>query len=327
MGWSVAQQFGLTYHRPQLSTKGYTLVTPTGGNSAYLIDMDGRFVHQWMFEGVRPGLAKLLPNGNLLVRGLDVSLLPAPPRDFTIPPPPFERHVRRLGANASLLREVDWDGNTVWEHQDIAVHHDFVRLPNGNTLFPLWVELPEDLTRQVRGGFKRPKEKLPPMLGDDIVEVDASGQEVWRASTWELLDPKKDPICPLENRWEWTHINSVDTNENGDVLFSCRDNSRVGIIDRSSGELTWKYGFPDTAHQHHASFVGQGNVQIFDNGMHRGAGMSTSKIIEVDPETDEVVWSYEGNPPAQFFSGHISGADRLPGGNVLICEGDVGASP
>lgn len=52
--------------------------------------------------------------------------------------------------------------------------------------------------------------------------------------------------------------------------------------------------------------------------------MSTSRVIEVNPETDEVVWTYEGNPPAQFFSGHISGAQRLGNGNVLICEGTSG---
>ena len=324
MGWSVAQQFGLTHHRPQLSYKGYTLVTPLQGDSSYLIDMDGLFVHRWSWPGVRPMQAKLLPNGNVLMMGVERSLLPPPPDDFTLDPPPFEQHVRRLGANGSILREVDWDGNVVWEHHDMAIHHDYSRLANGNTVYPAWVEMPDEAAKQVKGGVRRPREKLPKLLGDDIVEVDAKGNEVWRARTWEILDPKKDPICPLERRWEWTHINSIDTNEDGDVLFSCRQNSRVGIISRASGELTWKYGFPDTAHQHHATFVGDGNVQIFDNGMHRSNGMSTSRVIEVDPENDEVVWTYEGNPPAQFFSGHISGAQRLANGNVLICEGTSG---
>jgi len=326
MGWSISQKFGLTFHRAQLSNKGYTLVTPLSGDSSYLIDLDGRFVHRWVFDGVRPHMSKLLDNGNLLMMGVERDLLPPPSSDFTIEPPPFDRHLRRLGANCSVLQEITWDGEVVWEHRDIAMHHDFVRLENGNTIFPVWTEIPEDCAKQVKGGVRRPKEKLPPMLGDDVVEIDSSGNEVWRAETWKLFDPKKDPICPLETKWEWTHINSIDVNSEGTVLISCRNNSRVAAISRDNNDpkLTWKYGFPDTAHQHHATWVNDNQVQIFDNGMHRQTDMSTSRIIVVDPETNEVMWKYEGNPSAQFFSGHISGVTRLPNNNLLICEGTSG---
>ena len=326
MGWSINQKFGMTFHRPQLSSKGYTLITPLSGNASYLLDIDGRFVHKWVFETVRPHISKLLDNGNLLMMGVERSLLPPPPPDFTVDPPPFERHLRRLGANCSVLQEITWEGEVVWEHKDIAMHHDFVRLENGNTIFPVWREMPDAEAKQVKGGVKRPKEKLPVMLGDDIVEIDPKGKEVWRAETWKLFDPRKDPICPLETKWEWTHINSIDLNSDGDVLISCRNNSRVAIISRGTGdpEITWKYGFPDTAHQHHATWVDNNQVQIFDNGMHRQTDMSTSRVIVVDPQTSEVTWTYQGNPPAQFFSGHISGATRLPNQNVLICEGTSG---
>ena len=47
-------------------------------------------------------------------------------------------------------------------------------------------------------------------------------------------------------------------------------------------------------------------------------------VIEVDPDKDEIVWTYSGQPGPQLFSGHISGASRLPGGNVLLCEGTSG---
>ncbi len=323
MGWSVTQKFGLTFHRPQLSEKGYTLVTPMGSSSCYLLDMDGRFVHHWDLDDIRPICARLLENGKLLVVALERKYLPPIPVDQFKPQPPFEQHIRRLGANCSVIREVDWDGTVTWEHKETAVHHDVVRLPNGNTVFPVWVEMPPEVDKAVRGGYVRPKEKLPPLLGDDIVEIDAKGKEVWRAKTWQLFDPRKDPICPIDRRWEWTHINALDVNGDGDVLFSCRQNSRVAVVNRKSGEMTWKYGFPDTAHQHHATWLPNGNVQIFDNGMH-GLGLAASRVIEVDPKTNEIVWQYEGSPQQQFFSGHISGATRLAGGNTLVCEGTSG---
>ena len=52
--------------------------------------------------------------------------------------------------------------------------------------------------------------------------------------------------------------------------------------------------------------------------------MSTSKVIEVGREKSEVIWSYQGSPPEQFFSGHISDATRLPNQNTPVCEGTSG---
>lgn len=324
MGWSVDQPFGLARHQASLSYKGYTLVIPLGGDAVYLVDMDGLFVHRWRFDGFRPHKGELLDNGNLLLMGLDTSLQPAdPPPEVGAEPEPFEKRIRRLGANCSSIREVDWDGVTVWEHFDPAMHHDFKLTAGGNLVFPVWVEMPGDLTKAVRGGTRFPREKLPPMLGDDLLEIDRDGNEVRRVETWQRYDARWDPICPLEARIEWTHVNSVDVNAAGDIVISCRNNSRVSIFDLT-GEMTWNYGAPDTAHQHHATFLPNGNVQIFDNGMHRVRALSTSKVIEVDPTTDEVAWSYEGSPPEQFFSGHISGATRLPNDNTLVCEGTSG---
>lgn len=57
---------------------------------------------------------------------------------------------------------------------------------------------------------------------------------------------------------------------------------------------------------------------IFDNRT------ASSRVIEVNPETSQIVWSYEGQPGPQLFSGHISGVSSLPGGNILLCEGTSG---
>jgi len=286
--------------------------------------MDGRIVHRWRFSAIRPGYGKLLPNGNLLMRGVDVTFGPPTPIPFDQPPPPFDRHIRRLGAQATHLQEVDWDGNVVWEYAREGIHHDFLRLPNGNTLIPLWAELPPELARRVRGGAKpRPREQLPPMISDDIIEINPAGNEVWQVSLWQLLDPVKDPICPLETRWEWTHVNGLDLTRGGNIVFSCRQNSRVGIIERSSKTLLWKYGAPDLFHQHNATALPNGNIQIFDNGMHR-VGLPRSRVVEVNPKDNAVAWEFVSDPPEQFFSAHVSGAERLPGGNVLVCEGAPG---
>ncbi len=319
MGWSAFRKTGLTFHKPAASIKGYTLITPMSGNASYLIDMAGQVVHCWRFPQLRGFYARLTPAGTLLIMGTDASL--PPPNIPTDAVPTMDQNVRRIGGNATHLMELDWQGEVVWQYENPLMHHDWVRLPNGNTLVPEFVELPADVAKAVRGGYR--ERFMPPMLSDDFVESDPSGKEVRRVSLWKLLDPRRDPICDLERRLEWTHTNSLDVTPEGDILFSCRINSVVGLIDGESGALKWKYGFPNIAHQHHASVLRNGNVQIFDNGMHR-RGIPRSAIVEVNPKDSSTVWTYTANPEVQFLSGHISGAERMQGGNVLICEGASG---
>ena len=47
-------------------------------------------------------------------------------------------------------------------------------------------------------------------------------------------------------------------------------------------------------------------------------------MIELDPNTNQIVWEYRDNPYFNFYSSRISGARRLPNGNTLICEGAPG---
>ena len=123
-------------------------------------------------------------------------------------------------------------------------------------------------------------------------------------------------------RHEWSHANGIDVD--GDrLLLSLRNTHTVLILDRVKDAITWRYGWPKIAHQHNATFVDGGKVQIFDNGTHAPRSQ-VSSILEVDPATDEETWRYQANPREQFYSGHISGAQRLPNRSVLICEGTSG---
>jgi hypothetical protein len=134
------------------------------------------------------------------------------------------------------------------------------------------------------------------------------------------------------------------------VIISSRQTSVIAIINRD-GDVVWQLGpdFSDSPEeqaigqiigQHHAHFIppglpGAGNVMIFDNGGSSGYGApgaltasgsgiyarSTSRILEIDPVSLDVVWSYRA---PNFFSTNISGAQRLPNGNTLITEGAPG---
>ena len=66
------------------------------------------------------------------------------------------------------------------------------------------------------------------------------------------------------------------------------------------------------------------NIQVFDNGCQQRDAPSFSQVVEVDRQSKKVVWSYQATPILASYSFMISGAERLPNGNVLITEGATG---
>lgn len=79
------------------------------------------------------------------------------------------------------------------------------------------------------------------------------------------------------------------------------------------------------AQQHHHHQLPGGNILIFDNGSFRPASsVPYSRVLEIDPATQCVVWEYQDTPPQNFYSPYMSNAQRLHNGNTLISEGTFG---
>jgi outer membrane protein assembly factor BamB len=95
----------------------------------------------------------------------------------------------------------------------------------------------------------------------------------------------------------------------------------VVAVDRATGEVTWKWG--GARHQHSPVEAANGNILVFDNGVHR-SNVPRSRVVEVERESGKVAWSYEGDPPESFFSWNVSNAEELANGNVLVSEGAAG---
>ena len=306
MGWSQHHRNGLIYYAPQHSFRGYTLTTNVGGKWANLLNMEGQVCHRWhLNEGIE--YARLLPYGTLLART-------APAEDAG--------GAERIGGSSAALVELDWDGNVVWSYRNPLLHHDYQRLPNGNTLTLEFERISSELTAQVQGG-RRQDTDPEQMFGDVVKEIAPDGSTLHEWKSWEHLDPVEDVICPLEERREWTHGNSINLTADGHLLISFRLTSTIGIVDRGDGHFRWKWGPGEVYHQHHPTELPNGNVLLFDNGGHRPRS-TWSRALEVDPVTNRVEWEYRGDPPISFHSPNISSADRLPNGNTLICEGAPG---
>jgi hypothetical protein len=121
------------------------------------------------------------------------------------------------------------------------------------------------------------------------------------------------------------------------------------------GDLLYRYGNPRTYRagqssdrrlfgQHDAQWIppaapGEGNILVFNNGQGRPEGQYSSVdefIPPIDDEgtyflepgsaygPDELTWRYTAEDPFDFYAGYLSGVQRLPNGNTLICDGDHG---
>ena len=299
---------GLIAYDATCAQQGYTLFCPMfGDGSVYLIDMLGRIVHSWYLP-YRPGLyGYLLDNGHLLYSGKTMHGLRR-----------FDAWPRVKGG---VVLEVDWHGRVCWQVEQPDHHHDARLLRNGNVIMVCSSPLPNELTCRVEGG-QPGTETDGQMYGDYLLELTTAGQVVWEWRSWEHLEPTRHPITLQDRRAEWTHANSVAETPDGNLVVSFRNISTVVMIEKSTGNVIWRLGSPPLAQQHDPRPLENGNILIFDNGTHRRDHPAPhSRVIEVDPRTDAIVWEYSDTCLFDFFSPYISNAQRLPNGNTLICEG------
>ena len=302
---------GLTALDADQACPGYVLYTPMASpGDVYLIDTQGQVAHQWNMPHP-PGLyGYLLPNGNLFYGGKL--------RDET-----WDRFPSWKRFKGGVMLEADPQGNIVWEHRDPDHHHDARRTESGGAIYLNVARMDAAQAAQIKGGVAGSAPEG--MWADVIVEVDAQGRRIWEWRADQHLDPAQHIVTFNDLRDEWSHANTLAPLPDGRVLFSFRNTSTVGIIDQASDEIVWQIGYETLAQQHDPSMLPNGNVLIFDNGSHRrDAGLPYSRVIEIDPSSNEIVWEYRDNPAYNFFSPYISGARRLPNGNTLITEGMYG---
>jgi hypothetical protein len=295
----MAETSGVTVHKPDRCDSGPRLYSSRQTEAAHLIDIEGNELHQWSYEqGFTWHYAEMLTNGNLLAIIKEV--------EDEVP---------------GMVIELNWESSLVWQ-ADVPAHHDLQRLPNGNTLVVCreYVE-----NEDIREGI---------IKSDYIVELSPEGDVEWEwhidAHALEIAD-LIDVDFPREER-DWAHTNTVEslcTNKAaqndrvfraGNILTSPRNLDAICVVQKSSGRVLWAWGPGELDKQHMPTMLRNGNILIFDNGTER----SYSRIVEMDPIRNEVVWEYVAEPPESFFTGTRGASERLPNGNTFITDSNNG---
>jgi hypothetical protein len=274
-------------YRPHQSSAGYNLVLYRR-RVPLIVDMNGRVVHFW--PRIRAtGRVRLNRDGSLAVIGTD-----------------------------NLIKEYTWDGVLAWYFQlpdkhDLP-HHDLIRMRNGNYLILA-------LDRHSHNDY--------------LFEVDREGVVVWKwwfedhteaFANWDpdSVDPSHtNSIRELPpNRW---YDSGDERFRPGNILVSARNLNTIFIIDKTSGEVVWKYS-NGLDGQHEAVMVergmgGAGLVVVFNNGLENLFDYRRTTVQAIDPSTGEKVWEYG----SEFFFSSVGGtAQPLPGTSMLVTSSHGG---
>jgi len=289
---------GVVLHDRTAVHPGYSLYNFDSQRRALLVDMDGSTVHEW--NGPESGATwahvELANDGHLFVI-----------------------------ATREAVSKLDWNSNVVWT-VPVAGHHDLALAENGD----VYVLVVQERSIDVGG-------KQLTIKDNGVARISANGKvrktwwlyptlarhELFRQhiQRWTVPSPEKQkgPADPF-------HVNTLEILardrpglwRKGDLLIAIRNMNTLAVVSRASGRLIWHWGDGVLDHPHHPSLLDNGNLLVFDNGLRR----KSSRVLEIDPKSGDIVWRYEGSESAPFYSAYRGGCQKLANGNVLITESE-----
>lgn len=174
---------GLRENKPE-AFQGYTLFSPLLSGTTFLVDMSGEVVHRWETKSA-PMSVELLANGRLL----RMSRIDDNPVFFG-------------GGIGGRIQELDRDGKVLWDYvlsnENVCMHHDIERLPNGNLLAIAWEFLSRD--EAIARGRDPENTDGRGLWPDCVLEIrptrPSGGEIVWEWHVKDHLVQDRDPEKP-----------------------------------------------------------------------------------------------------------------------------------
>ena len=242
----------------------------------------------------------------------------------------YDRELRHYPDEKRFLMRLSWDGQLRWKTH-ITAHHDAEPTPDGKVsvlTFDYRVE-------QVNG--------QPLRVRDDVLTiVDEEGNATPFMSIWEATQSRGAVPFPLTKvpesyltslpSYDLFHTNTIEWMDQphllglhpiyrrGNCLMCFRHQDRIAVFDIRRKQAIWTWGRGVLSGPHDPRVLPNGNILLFDNGVSKSA----SRIVEVDPQTEEIVWQWSAPNPTDFFTLSKGSVQRLPNGNTLIANSDSG---
>jgi len=203
--------------------------------------------------------------------------------------------------------------------------HELLVLNNGHALIMAYDPQIVNMGPIVQGG-----DTAAVVIGLIIQEVDKYHNVVFQWRSWdhfEITDALHENL--LAHNIDAVHGNSIEVDNDGNIIISSRHLDEITKINRSTGSIIWRFGGLNNQftylndsipfhYQHAARRISNGNLTLYDNGNFHTPHYSRAAEYHLDEvnKTAELVWQYVPNP---IIFGNWGGyVQRLPGGNTLI---------
>lgn len=314
---------GVTIHDPQAAFPGYTFVTAyrDGAFGAILVDMDGKLLHEWKLPvheiWQRAGYEQPpMPDVDVAIHG--ARMLPGGDLILAV-------------AGYALVR-LDPCSKLVWS-LPVRAHHSVDVLPNGEILVPGTVvhTAPNPTWPRMRPGpagyFE--DQTVVRVSPDGKVLEEFSITDVIYASDWQgLLFAGRGSMYSMAEADPY-HMNDVEMLrpemaaafpmfKAGDLLVDLRNLQTMVVVDGETRRIKWSMTGPFFG-QHDPDWAPNGHIILFDNRITGPTPqLGYSKVLEIDPATREVVWSYDASDTEPFYTPIGGKVEWLPNGNILV---------
>ncbi len=206
----------------------------------------------------------------------------------------------RFGGDEILV--LDLYGNTIFKRnydqlKNPDVHHDFIRLPNGDFVTINRVKKTFDLSSL--GG-----DTNQVINGDGLTVMDIQGNVKWEWSCFSAINPLDYPfimdkplgrhLAPVD---DLLHANSVNLDTDGNYLMTFNRINQLWKIDSKTGKVYYKLGvngdvdmplegYTSGIHSVHINLNGE--IMVLDNGKANQQSRALSYIVDEKSKTATV---------------------------------------
>ncbi len=208
--------------------------------------------------------------------------------------------------------------------------HELVVLPDGGYYIFGKRAVVMDLSGVVPGGLPNAQ-----VIDGALQQFDSSGNLVFQ---WDALENYEisdvDDYVNLTNSViDFSHFNSIEIDNDGNLLLSARNLNEVTKINAVTGKIIWRFGgrnndfvFLNGAagfyRQHHVRRFSNGNISLFDNGNYLPVPVSSIVEYRLDEINRTAFQERRYIHPQKIFSATEGSVQELPNGNRLIGWGN-----
>lgn len=287
---------------------GLNLVMSGHAAEACLMEMDGTVVHRWSYR-----FTDAFPNAHV-------------PADQFHTQSWRRVHLLRDGGilaiyNGHGLIRLDKDSRLIWALSE-KCHHDLDVSADESTIYTLIQD--ERIDPSIHAS--------KPVLAEYIGFISSDGKLIRKIAVLDAF--RGSPYEPLLTRMppygDILHANTLELLDgpssphlsafkSGNLLTSFRHLDAIAVIDVSTEKIAWSLTGM-WRYQHEPSWLKNEHILLFDNQGIR----DKSRVLEIDPFTQQMHWEYRGSDSTPFFSSTSGACHRLDNGNTLIIESNRG---